>query len=444
MPRNQQCELRARHQEIERQLAEYALGDGRIAIVQAPPGSGKTTLLLQLSAKGVRRKLRLAIGTQTNSQADDVCRRLVRDFGIPPVRFAGAGGAGDLPGSVRVVTSAKDLPSGSGVVVGTVAKWTFNDIIDPYDLLIIDEAWQMPWAAFMPCNAIAARFVLIGDPGQIAPVVTIDTSRWETSPRPPHRPAPDLILAHPPRGLLKLSLPGSRRLPKDSVDLVREFYDFNFDAWARPEDRRFTAKRTGRLPVDRVIDRISTGSGVVCTIPTPDCGPPLELDEEIGKVAVSLAERLVQRSAEFELSDDSRQKGAEKLRPEHIGLCATHRIMNTYIQLNLPKGLQAKAHVDTPERWQGLERPIMIFVHPLSGVTQPSAFDLDTGRLCVMASRHKIAFIVVARDHVPDTLEDYICSADQAVGCDDTTGRGLDRHLRFWRGLSDGGRVVAL
>lgn len=444
MPRSHQANMQEQHRRIEKQLTEYALNDGRLAVVQAPPGSGKTTLLLGVAKAGVRSKLRVAIGTQTNSQANDICRKLVSDHAVVPIRFAGSGTPGDLPDSIPILTRAEELPHEHCIVVGTVSKWAFAGIVDPYDFFIVDEAWQMPWAGFMPCNAVAARFVLIGDPGQIAPVVTIDTSRWETSARPPHRPVPDLILQDKPRGLLSLSLPGSRRLPKDSLDLVRGFYDFDFEAWAGPEDRRITVKPGSGRSADSAIDLLATGSSLICTVPTDDNGPPLELDEEVGRAAVSFAERLLQRSAAFVIADDTRRKGPSKLRPEDIGLCATHRIMNTFMYLNLKPGLRDKIHVDTPERWQGLERPVMIFVHPLSGVTAPSSFDLDTGRLCVMASRHKVGVVVVTRDHVPETLDNYIPCADQPIGCADTTGRGLDRHLGFWKRLAEAGRVVGL
>ena len=60
----------------------------------------------------------------------------------------------------------------------------------------------------------------------------------------------------------------------------------------------------------------------------------------------------------------------------------------------------SEVSVDTPERWQGLECKVMVMVHPLSGVVRPSAFDLETGRLCVMASRHKAGLLVVTRDHL--------------------------------------------
>ena len=50
------------------------------------------------------------------------------------------------------------------------------------------------WCEFMLLGQVSDRFALIGDPGQIPPVITIPTARWETAPRPPHLPAPEIIL----------------------------------------------------------------------------------------------------------------------------------------------------------------------------------------------------------------------------------------------------------
>ena len=49
--------------------------------------------------------------------------------------------------------------------------------------------------------------------------------------------------------------------------------------------------------------------------------------------------------------------------------------------------MRREMRVDTPERRQGLECPVMIVTHPLSGVLMPSAFDLETSRPCVMACK---------------------------------------------------------
>jgi hypothetical protein len=59
-----------------------------------------------------------------------------------------------------------------------------------------------------------------------------------------------------------------------------------------------------------------------------------------------------------------------------------------------------------------------------------------------MASRHQVGLLVVSRDHVGQTLDDHIPSAEQAPGLPDVTGRGHDQHLRFWKRLQEQGQLV--
>jgi hypothetical protein len=148
----------------------------------------------------------------------------------------------------------------------------------------------------------------------------------------------------------------------------------------------------------------------------------------------------------FDVESKERYQGWKKridAKPSDIGISASHRAMNGAIMKALGDEYPGIT-VDTPERWQGLQRPIMIAVHPLSGVTQPSDFDLSTGRLCVMASRHQVGLIFVARDHVGKTIEDVIPSATQSPGELDVTGRGRRSHLEFWEMLRENNRVVSL
>src|SRR5262245_11177098 len=53
------------------ELLKHVRDEERLAVVQAPPGSGKTYLLLQAVTEAYKRKQRVAIATQTRSQADD-------------------------------------------------------------------------------------------------------------------------------------------------------------------------------------------------------------------------------------------------------------------------------------------------------------------------------------------------------------------------------------
>ncbi len=85
--------------------------------------------------------------------------------------------------------------------------------------------------------------------------------------------------------------------------------------------------------------------------------------------------RVLERGARVCADDDGR---TVKLNPADIGISATHRVMNSAILRALPEGLRGSedgVRVDTPERWQGLERKFMVVIHPLSGVLQPSTWD---------------------------------------------------------------------
>lgn len=436
-------ELKEKAQRVERELLAHVCDRGRLAVVQAPPGSGKTWLLLRAVEAAYKARLRVAVATQTNSQADDICRRLVRDYpNLCATRFAGSGSAEVDFGSRNISweTSSGQLPPGRCIVIGTAAKWGLVTVQSPFDVLFVEESWQLAWADFMLLGQVAPRFVMIGDPGQVPPVVTVDVRRWETAPRAPHRAAPQVLLEDPSlkKKLEEWKLPGTRRLPHDAAAMVRNFYDFDFGAFAAPGERALLTEKGGRSAADRAIDLLRGGSAVGLTVPTPDAGPPLEVDEDLAATAVDLVKRLLARDARVKIG-----RKTAALAAGDIGIVATHRVMNSTLDLALPRQLRGKVLVDTPERWQGLERPVMIVVHPLSGVLRPSSFDLETGRLCVMASRHLAGMFVLARDHLPETLQNFIPMADQPIGRRDVAGRGLYANSNFWGRLVQDGRVVS-
>jgi len=427
-------------EETRRSLFNHVASGGRLAVVKAPPGSGKTWLLLETVAHAVSGGARAAIAAQTNAQADDICRRIARDHpAVQCARLASEGHArpSAFPTTVRWETKTARLPLDPSVVVATTAKWGLAQLAAAYDVVFVDEAWQLGWADFMLLGQVSARFVLIGDPGQIAPVVAVDVSRWQTAPLPPHHAAPAVILRSRGQDALGLSLPGTRRLPWDTTGLIQNFYDFSFGSWSGPGDRHVRPRKGTAHRLDSTLDCLADGTVVAATLPTPDEGPPLERDDEVAVLAAEAVVRLLERKSVALVDGDEAQ-----LQPEDIGLCATHRVMNTAMQFALPKDLQGRVRVDTPERWQGLERKVMVVVHPLSGVVRPSAFDLETGRLCVMASRHQAGLVLVSRDHVGDTLDEYLPSAQQAVGQPDLEGRGHAQNLEFWKALSESKRIA--
>lgn len=429
-------EIDDQYTQLREDLLDYLVGGGNLAVIKAPPGSGKTYTLVDVLASLVAEGQSIALGCQTNSQSDDVSNRLAQR-GVTTVRFKSETYTvpTDLDPSVLVVSKTNALPGGPGVVVGTVAKWSVTNVTTPYDLFAVDEAWQMSWADLMQCALLSESFLLIGDPGQIPPVVTIDVRRWETSPRAPHLAAPTVILDEPGLAATRFvgSLPACRRLPNEAVEFVKPFYDFDFAAYVDAGTRGID------VPAGHQFAMLGDGRPIVVTLPTPPNGPPQEVDHDLAAAAADIVGTLLAAGAVVRDGEGS----PRPLAPADIAVSSTHRVMNAALAGALAQWAPG-LRVDTPERWQGLQRPLMIAVHPLSGVTDPSAFDLETGRLCVMASRQQAGFIVLTRDHVGETLANYVPSAEQAPGRPDIVGRGHDAHLRFWGALAGQGRILPL
>lgn len=433
--------LQTRRNAVLQRVLGHVEANASLLVLKAPPGSGKTFVTLRAVALARHLGRRVAVATQTNAQAEDFCARMAKEFPRFAVhRWASAGRRERPLGDSVTWHRGRELPAGACVVVATSAKWGTSDLDgqEPFDVLFIDEAWQLCWADFMLFGAVASRFVLVGDPGQIPPVVPIDVSRWQTSRRPPHVPSPDVILRDRTLPAVRVELPVSTRLPHDTVALVRAFYDFDFESWAAPGERRLVlpAGNVSGDALDAVLAKLTEGSTALLALPTPEGGPPMEEDLDVARAAAAVVRRALERNASVVT-----EKGPAPLRPEDIGVSATHRVMNTRITDALGD-LAGRVRVDTPERWQGLERALMVVVHPLSGVTQPSVFDLATGRLCVMASRHSVGLVIVSRDHVGETLERTLPRAEQCLGQRDEAGRGRAQHRAVWEHLHARGRVV--
>jgi hypothetical protein len=425
---------------IYKELQKFIRGTGRIAVVKAPPGSGKSYNLLEALDGAIADGKRIAIAAQTNNQVDDLCDRFCARFPEEQiVRFSSETyeRPSDLPDNVQIIFKKDLLPDGPSIIIGTVAKLGLVEIVDEYDVLFIDEAWQMTWADFLTMRDVSDRYVMIGDPGQIPPTVTIAVDRWEVSPVAPHMPAPEVALENPDlRAVTQLlELDTCRRLPGDAVELVNYFYDFQFAAFAEKGERFLRpTKAATDSRMDTAILTLNDHSTVIYTHPTGPDGAPIETDTELAQVAADFVSRLL--ALQCEVSTSPAESNAPRtLTAADIGIVSTHNQMNSAIGSCLPSALTGEhgIRVTTPERWQGLERAVMIAVHPLSGVQTPSAFDLETGRLCVMASRHQSACIFITRDHVGDTLNSHLPAADQALGRGDTIGRGHAQHTAFWQ-----------
>ncbi|MDF1666285.1 MAG: helicase, partial [Planctomycetota bacterium] len=100
--------------------------------------------------------------------------------------------------------------------------------------------------------------------------------------------------------------------------------------------------------------------------------------------------------------------------------------------------------VETSNRFQGLERPIMLVHHPLSGRADAKEFHLDAGRLCVMLSRHTVACFVFARAGLEKLLGQEPPRADRTLGLEaDPLFEGWKSHQHVIHSLRIKSRIFA-
>ncbi len=88
--------------------------------------------------------------------------------------------------------------------------------------------------------------------------------------------------------------------------------------------------------------------------------------------------------------------------------------------------------VDTANRLQGREFDVTVMLHPLSGRPDATAFHLETGRLCVLASRHRHACIVVCRAGVAELLDEHPSAEPVQLGVAVTFPDGWEAMCATW------------
>jgi len=424
---------------IDRVTADLLCGTHRGVIVDSPPGAGKSTLVVELAKRLADTGEPVMVVAQTNEQVDDLVDRLATahaDSGLTIGRLSASGyvptervvrhlgGPGAATSCVTVAGKVADLRA-PAVTVATAAKWARTaDAGWPeggWRWAILDEAYQMRSDGLL---AIAPRFaagtaLFVGDPGQLDPFATIDGERWAGSPWDPTDSAVAVVRAHNP-GLPVHRLPYSWRLPPTAAPLVcAAFYPFTpFEAGSAPGERAMklsaaaataTATATAAAaaadgasgPVDEALDIAAETGWALYELPARHT---VRTDAEALESCARIAARLVRREA---VVVDPSYADGRTVTAERIAIGAAHRDQVAGIRAALDRhGETVRAvTVDTANRLQGREYDVTIVLHPLSGRRDATAFHLETGRLCVLLSRHRHACVVVARAGISDLLD---------------------------------------
>jgi hypothetical protein len=391
-------------------LADLASTRHRALIVDSPPGAGKSTLVMAAAIAHIEETEKVAIVAQTNNQVDDLIVRLhqtapeiplgrlcAQDYDVSAINAA-------VPGLELRTRPGEMLKA--RIILGTAAKWARQTDFH-CGLAILDEAYQMRSDLLLALDAERfARLLLVGDPGQLDPFTTVETERWSGLFHDPTTSAISVLLANHPN-LPVHRLPISWRLPASAAPVVaKAFYPFlGFDAGTSSEQRRLRFLTAGLDErYDSTLDVAARSGWALHELPrlqTPRTDPVL------AGATAGIAQRLLLRGA---VTACERQPDEELLQPEDIAVGVAHRDQAAAVRHLLRNSSvpgASRITVDTANRLQGREYQVTVIVHPLSGRHDTSEFHLEAGRLCVLASRHRHACIVVARCGITDLLESH-------------------------------------
>ena len=387
---------------VDAVLRDLRVGSHRGVVVDSPPGAGKSTLVVRAAGELAASGVPLMIVAQTNEQVDDLVERL---GARSPQVAVGRLSAVDYEPSERVRAhpacrvGAKVGDLGSpAVTIGTAAKWaTVAEGTWPW--AIVDEAYQMRSDALLRVAPRFERALFVGDPGQLDPFSTVEVDRWVGLSWDPMQSAVAVLLRHNP-DLPVHRLPVSWRLPHSAASVVAEaFYPFTgFRSGTGPGDRTLRFGGRAADPLDEVLDvAAETGWGLHELAPRFT----IRTDAEAAAACARLAGRALARDA-MAFSE----AGERPLTPDRVAIGAAHRDQAAAIRALLPPEA-AGVTVDTANRLQGREYDLTVVLHPLSGRRDATAFHLESGRLCVLTSRHRHACVVVARGGIADLLDEH-------------------------------------
>ncbi|WP_327226455.1 AAA family ATPase [Streptomyces platensis] len=405
-------------------LRDTLHGTRRGVVVDSPPGAGKSTLVVRAARELAAAGRPLMVVAQTNAQVDDLVLRLAeKDPQLPVGRLhSSEPGAFDpaLAELPAVCTSAKiaDL-AGLDIVVSTAAKWAYTKVDEPWRHAIVDEAYQMRSDALLSVAGLFERALFVGDPGQLDPFSVVGAEQWAGLAYDPSSSAVSTLLAHNP-DLPQHRLPVSWRLPASAAPLVSAaFYPYTpFRSGTGHGDRRLAFGVPGDgSGVDRVLDEAAESGWGLLELParhTPRTDP--EAVRAVAHVVRRLLDRGGAATSEAHGAAEGAAPAPAPLTAARIAVGTAHRDQAAAVRAALAELGVTGVAVDTANRLQGREFDVTVVLHPLSGRPDATAFHLETGRLCVLASRHRHACIVVCRAGVADLLDEHPATEPVRLG----------------------------
>jgi hypothetical protein len=410
-------------------------------LLRAAAGAGKSFALVRMVSEALdhERCERVAVAAFANKQVFPLAAALGRELGAEKVcLFVASSRVEEVPQAtldvVTVAVKAKEIPETARVVLGTSHKLgvigergrliqALGEAANgdtPFDVLMVDEAWQLPLYLFSRIEKLAPLALGVGDVGQLPPIDPSENP-WRGDPGyNPYRAWPTAYEGG--EKTFAEDLPSVWRPTAAQLPLWRAFYqDWDeLHCVAAPGDRVVDLDGIESTAAAAVWGSVASGKPTLLEIDgledpeAPDVDQPLlrVVEDLIGALA---EKEFVVRSARYDgsgkpVDEESISSMAATDEDPLIVVLATRnqavadaedmveRLSEVH---HLPAGVLLASTVDS---WQGQTNAITVAIHPLSGADKLDGFNSAFGRLAVTCTRATHGLLLVARRGLDDLL----------------------------------------
>jgi hypothetical protein len=332
--------------------------------------------------------------------------------------------------AATVVCETKDVPHDAAVILATshmfdaIGRPLRHQIGDAtaadhlFDVLFVDEAWQLPLHRYRTVDKLAPIDVGVGDVGQLPPLDPGQNPWRGDRGYNPYRAWPTAYEtdAH----TWSKELPAVWRPTEAQLPLWRAFYgDWDgLTCVAGPGDRRIEVGG-GAVIASGVWDQVATGVPTLVEVDglapadAADIDPPLlgvveDWLDELFAVGFVLHEKAYDAAGVPD--GDRKVRSSDPKGRTLVAVLATRSqavddATEMVERLTEKHGLKPGVLVaSTVDSWQGQTNAVTVAIHPLSGASSLDEFNAAFGRLAVTCTRATHGLLMVCRAGLDDLL----------------------------------------
>lgn len=425
-------------------LAEALDGTAPIdrVLLKAAAGAGKSHQLKRLVVEALDHDNcdRVAVIAFTNKQLHPLAESLGKTLGRDKVcLFVKDTTIPDLPkgaaNNATVVSTASAIPPETKVLIATSHKLgAINELnrqknaigtgrngTTVYDVLFVDEAWQLPHHLFDKVTKAAPIWVGVGDVGQLPPL-EIGTNPWRGEPGyNPYRAWPTDYTDGKDDRTWERELPAVWRPAAGHLSLWRAFYPEweALNCVAAPGDRSLTTDLDG--VAGEVWRQVGTGVPTLLEVDGLDAPEAADIDLPLMTFVEDLLDQLFTagfalETAEYAAASPTGQRNVVKP-GTNTGdpLVAVLATRNQAVDDAAEAVERLRKRHDLTERdllsstvdsYQGQTNGLTVAVHPLTGAAELNEFNSAFGRLAVTCTRATHGLLMVSRPGLDQLLGD--------------------------------------